>query len=471
MPTSDTMYDSALYVVQRTGFVPALVAFSIAPAASLKSWLAVRSLPAPLKVDEAIIKRQARRQLFGVIAMVFVVFGTEIYVMSRGSEVGRCILNVESDKALTPPRGNNPFKDLVNSFFRILFAMVYQVPLMLFFANLCNATKWNMHRKANGAVVANAVKPSFVKSLLTIVVASAVNVGAYMSMFDSMPSLQLSVAAMLIPTAMLWRSMSAPVAGKFSVRGVSIYFLSAIGVLLLWTGVMVVIMVKLIPEPSQRDPSSLSDGDMRVMMIEDDGTPMFMAKEVFKYSQLISQFIYNIGPGILLAVLYRFDYAQHISKSGESMPVPEFVDAPTKRASDWTRGVKIAQRAPKHFRKPYFFTGLFMWLIAHVVVFALFTFVPPPPEVLDTALFDVLAMMIAAPLMVCTVVAVAKAKGELKNLWTYTEVWTVKRDASSDAIDQDSLPVEEQVLYHDVKEADALEDAVVSAPAPPSYSQ
>ncbi|KAM0786518.1 hypothetical protein ACM66B_001976 [Microbotryomycetes sp. NB124-2] len=73
--------------------------------------------------------------------------------------------------------------------------------------------------------------------------------------------------------------------------------------------------------------------------------------------------------------------------------------------------------------------------------------------------------------MISAVLIVAKVKGELKALWTYTETWTVKRDLvpDADAAADGGVDVVHG-LYHDEKNVEALEDAVESAPAPPAYS-
>lgn len=178
--------------------------------------------------------------------------------------------------------------------------------------------------------------------------------------------------------------------------------------------------------------------------------------------------------------MYRFDYAQHLNKSGESAPVHETVIAPANKL-DLTNGVVLPAWGPRRFRKPYTFTTTFSWFLAHVLVAAFFVVVDVPQDVLDTSAFSLMGLTLAIPIMVFNLFVVAYVRGDFRSMWQYTEHWRVKRDESAvatasdaEASGDESSVVVEHMSYSDEKDAslfEVVESVETAAPASESNAK
>lgn len=158
----------------------------------------------------------------------------------------------------------------------------------------------------------------------------------------------------------------------------------------------------------------------------------------------------------------RFDYAQHISRTSDTLTESlTTVDAP-RCPRNASRGVAIPVHAPQGFAKPYYFSALLTWTLAQLAISALFTFYPLPVELADTNTVDMVALVVEIPLMVVAVLAVSKFRGEFRDLWSYREEWTVKPDkgvqlGEGETVEEDEVPEYAEAVKEDVAPAYVLE--------------
>ncbi|ORY70632.1 hypothetical protein BCR35DRAFT_307935 [Leucosporidium creatinivorum] len=425
------------FVRDNTGFLPALFAFSLGPAASLRTWLAVKSLDPPVKVDEAVLKKQRRKRIFGSLAFLTIFLGTEFYVLSRGSE------------------------DIVDMFFRFVIGAVFQLSLFVFFADILRVGRWSAFRRPTG-LTSWRIAPGTVskpKVVVAALLATGINVGAYATPYRPF--------AVLVGTALLYRFMAQAQMRKVSIRMTAIALLSWLALTAVLSGGLIALLLK---SGAMEDTpeTAFEEGEVRIMMI-DQSTPEptgTMSAEVERYVNLILPFVWSAGPGFLIAVAYRFDYAQHLSLTGESAPTLDTLDTPAKRP-DFTRGVIVPAVAPRRHRKPYYFSALFSWLLAQGLVTLFYHLVDVPQTIKEANTFDLMGLTLAIPLMVVGLVVTASIRGEMRSLWRYSEVWTppkeeIKAAAEDVDVEEDEEGARDEILasYSDEKEEVAPEYTV-----------
>lgn len=138
----------------------------------------------------------------------------------------------------------------------------------------------------------------------------------------------------------------------------------------------------------------------------------------------------------LIATTLRFDFSNHV-QAAQSQPVIVVETAPILPAT--TPGGQLAAGtiAPSYaailrvpFKRYYFSSAILAWLLANSLIYGLITTEVLPEMARVVYAFCVL--VISIPFIVTALFTVAWARGEVKQMWKYEEVWTVRPTATEE---------------------------------------
>lgn len=141
----------------------------------------------------------------------------------------------------------------------------------------------------------------------------------------------------------------------------------------------------------------------------------------------------------LNAICLRLDYANYVAnvEAAEGSPVNlialEVVPAPKSKCPDekFTSGVIIPTWMTDSFACPYFGSVLTAWFLANVGVTEAIRwgFLPD----LGRFVYTGYLLLLAIPMVVLAIVATAMARGEMRRMWTYEEIWTMYDESPENA--------------------------------------
>lgn len=119
-----------------------------------QTWLAVKQLGPPSKQDVEQANKPSKLRMLARVLVFSAIFGTEFYVIASENEA------------------------LMSSFFRILIGSIFQLSLVVFFADIANAGSWVVHRRPalkNYRNVCRMVNISKPRMAVAVAAATAVN--------------------------------------------------------------------------------------------------------------------------------------------------------------------------------------------------------------------------------------------------------------------------------------------------------
>ncbi|KAI5477735.1 hypothetical protein MNV49_005924 [Pseudohyphozyma bogoriensis] len=376
--------------------LPALVAFTLGKDTSLRSWIAVQALPhvTPQTPDEAALTKRKKRI---AVAALVVLLGAEFWVISQGSQV------------------------VFESFLQTFLAVMIASHLFFFFTDLSKAFKWAAFRMNVSGMLVYRPVPGFTskpKAFIAGLVAVAMTAQALIWS----PTL---VGLSLVSTALVYRFTGASHQRTLSIRKLLICYLVFVGVVTTLSGAMVYFLIK------QVGPNGEIDVEVDVEGEEELNKPVYQLIRV-----LVSAW-YCCPQGLLISILYRFDYSQHVSRQRAvgvdvaHLHALEPIEAPTdarfyRQLS--TTGIIVPTATPRGFVRPYFFTALSSWLSCEIVLAAVWAKFDLQREFQNTAAYDLAGFFLSIPVVVGAVLVTAKIRGEFTDLWTYREVWSVPAD-------------------------------------------
>lgn len=129
-----------------------------------------------------------------------------------------------------------------------------------------------------------------------------------------------------------------------------------------------------------------------------------------------------------ITICYRFDYFNSTASISPPDTEMELLNEP---ASSIVLGVFFRGRISSQFSKPYYMASIVPWCFVHIVLLTVAGFVPASYAVcFGYYQFGLLGMAIAMPLMLISVLGLAAARGELKQLWMYQENWSIAPNRS-----------------------------------------
>ncbi|GAA6055866.1 hypothetical protein JCM3770_001528 [Rhodotorula araucariae] len=397
----DTVQDVAQYVVQHTAVLPGLLGFSMAARQSLRTYIASQAVEAPPKVSDKDLKRMRRARRIGALFACGAVFGTEFWLLSQGNE------------------------QVLDCFFRYLFAFVYQLALMGTLVDLTKSLKWAAFRSPGNFLHFRPAPGtvSFPRVLTAVAIATGINLAAYFDVHAGFAS--------LLSVALLYRTLSQPHRRTFSLRVIMICLLAWLAITFVLSALVIVYVANYYMDGAAGSPilEGLDDGS--------GDAPSFASPVVMRYINLFMPFLYSVGPGILITGCFRFDWANHVENSPEvaSVVTLETCEPRQRCAKFLSQGVILPSTISTAFPKPYYTTALSAWLLAQVAVFGLWVAaMPVPAEILETGTFDFMGLMLAIPFIIVGLVVTAFIRGEFRRLWTYKEVWSRTEDDNGGAI-------------------------------------
>ncbi|BGP41259.1 hypothetical protein JCM10450v2_005301 [Rhodotorula kratochvilovae] len=441
----DTVQDVAQYVAQHTAVLPGLLGFSMAARQSLKVYVASQAVEAPPKVSDEDLTKMRRARRIGALLGCTAVFGTEVWLLSQGNE------------------------QVLDCFFRYLFAFVYQLALMGTLVDLTKSLKWAAFRSPGNFLHFRPAPGtvSFPRVFTAFAIATGVNLAAYFDIH--------AVFGTFLSVALLYRTLSQPHRRTFSLRIMMICLLAWLALTFVLSALVIVYIANYYMDGAAGSPilEGVTDGP--------DDVPSFASPVVMRYINLLMPFLYSVGPGILITGCFRFDWANHVEASPEvASAVTLETCEPRKRLAKYlSQGVVLPSSISTAFPKPYYTTALASWLLAQVIVFGLWVAAMPlPAELLETGTFDLMGLTLAIPSIIVGLVITASIRGEFRRIWTYKEVWSRAEDDNGGAIvlaEGGDVDVEEQAdapAYEADEKRALLADPVevVVEEAAPAYS-
>ncbi|KZP25939.1 hypothetical protein FIBSPDRAFT_362011 [Athelia psychrophila] len=179
-----------------------------------------------------------------------------------------------------------------------------------------------------------------------------------------------------------------------------------------------------------------------------------------------AQWIYVLFQAVplsrLIATTLRFDFSNYV-QAAQSQPTIVVEAAPALPATTGGQ-LPAGTIAPSYtdilrvpFKRHYFSATVLAWLLANAVVYALNTAGALPDMVhIDYALY---VLVMSIPFIITALFTVAWARGEVKQMWKYEEVWTVK-PAAADALDVAAVPVVTEAAAVDYEKAAKKSDSL-----------
>ncbi|EJD01914.1 uncharacterized protein FOMMEDRAFT_147084 [Fomitiporia mediterranea MF3/22] len=178
------------------------------------------------------------------------------------------------------------------------------------------------------------------------------------------------------------------------------------------------------------------------------------------WSGLIISMFVTTGHFHLIAFCYRVDHA--FARPDEVLVGPPDIQVAVHNAAavpgtrlsyPYSRFATSSQPYPR-FKKPYFHTAMWGWLISYAIVAALKVTGYIDCEAESAGLF---VLYIAPPLMSALVLLRALARGEVKKLWQYREDWARNPADVQDAVLEGSRTLEAKPAVAEENEKTLIE--------------
>ncbi|GAA6011695.1 hypothetical protein JCM10207_004213 [Rhodosporidiobolus poonsookiae] len=434
-----SIQDLATYVGQHAAVLPALLAYSMASRQSLKTYLAVNAAPDAPPISEDDRKRMRRCHRFMALTFVALVLGVEFWLLGK-----------QDEKAL-------------DIFFRVIMGFAYQAAFMGTLVDMTKAFSWAVFRSPGRMLHFRPARGtvSFPRVLASVAVATGLNAAAY---FEVSPYVGSALAV-----ALLYRTLSSAHRRTFSIRVVALFMLAWLALTFIFSAIVIFALMKNFKEAPNGD---LVDEEGNVVIPADPEEIAFASPRVMSYINLIYPFLWAVGPGLLVAGCYRFDYANHVAENPAATSVVTFetIQPRAKFARFLGNGIIVPSAVPTNFYKPYFATALRSYFLAQVATFALFAAaVPLPADVFKTSAYDLMGLTLAIPFQVVGLAITATIRGEFRALWQYREVWTPKEGEEAEGGVVLAEDVEEQLPTYEADEKQALLPGAAVNESAPAY--
>ncbi|KAM0746411.1 hypothetical protein T439DRAFT_329856 [Meredithblackwellia eburnea MCA 4105] len=408
-----TLYDAlpaSASLILRPMILPALIVFAIAPPATLRAWIAVRSLAPPPALEKEQSRALKKRRLFHFAALAAIVFGVEYWFFSDSGG------------------------DAFNWFFIGIWSILVNGAFMSILVDLTGAFQWAAYRANSGRTLWRFAPGSVKRFRLGLVAITSLTLTAHTFLIRDRPALLTG----LISTAMLYRFVVMSQHRVVSIRGIMLVLVGWIATSFALAGVLIALAIKLQQGRDGKDGQS-PVGPQDPLEGLDPVEKLW--PRVQEFTSVLTSILFAAGPGILIAACYRFDYSHHLAQSSLSYPVAEeaerkvctrrrrrscsstsCADTPFKAAP----GAIVPLSSPTGFPRTLYAIALSSWVFAQAAVVVLFAMAPLPDELRDDPnVFDLSALVVTIPVMVVSVVMGACVTGRAREMWTYREQWVV----------------------------------------------